>query len=213
MKSINKKRQFFIIFITFLVFSVHLSKAASEEGYIYSRPSNITADFDNNKLIVTAKPEIWNPMPNMIKFGDEYLLNFGLAFKLSVLNNTNLISYTEKFTTTLVGHTSIPSGLSQQNLVTAVYNFSHNFSNKFQEGELFKAIIYINTVVPTIIDQHSGINGTKVIIENNNLTIVTVNPSSWGEIKSTANVLLIESVIFVSIALGYLRVKSKSTRK
>ena len=183
---------------------------AYQTDCLYSRPSNITTEFIDNKLIIKSTPEIWNPSSNSFKNENSNLLNFELIFNMNIINNTKSITYTDEILSTLLGYTEIPSGISKQNTFTKTYTFSYNFSNKFQEQELFKAVIEIYTVAPEIITQHSSINGTSINIENNNLSISTVQPNSWGEVQvNTTNSFIVESLLCIGIIVGLLRSKLK----
>jgi len=183
-------------------------EALPEKGYIYSKPTELNAIFDDYKLIVTCRPEIWNPSTKSYSFQNQNL-NFGILFSIRIINDTIGISYNETTLTTLLAFNSIPSGLSKQNLFTATYTFSRNFNINFQKDEFFKATIDIITLRPYGIDLHSSINGTSVNINNNNISITTVNPENWGNVSGITFSFSIRSIIPILLVLVILKRKNR----
>jgi hypothetical protein len=196
-----------IVLMLFLFGSMKANASIDTNGDIYSMPVSINASLDENIVVVSARPEIWNPSNGITSTSVEFHIKFDLTIK----NNSLNLNYTTVLMKTEIGFTGIPSGLSRQNTFTATYNFSSTLEEAFNGTNLFNATINIYTVAPESIKSsynHESINGSKIHLKNNSTIIENATPlSDWG---NTTTVSWFTPLILVAfVGIGIIRIKKK----
>lgn len=205
MKNLNVTKLISVIILDILlIFGLNFATIAFMGGHLYSKPTNVTAKFSNSALVIGAAPQIWNPTYVPMSAGD-----FKIDFQIHIFNNTNSMSYnySKQVMQTLVYYQNILPGLNTENYFKAIFNFTIDISSLFNETSPFVANISIVTVSPPSMQSNTNIRGTTVIIQNNNITIVTVNPKDWGSLRIINTTFILESLIIMAITVGVLRYK------
>ncbi|MHA2104933.1 MAG: hypothetical protein ACW981_16010 [Candidatus Hodarchaeales archaeon] len=201
-----------IALVLFLFSLTNVNASIDTSGEIYSMPIDISASLDENIVTVNAKPEIWNPGDGISTGPFDFLVKFNLT----ILNNSQSLTYETTNGQTLIGFIGIPSGISTQNTFTATYNFSSTLEEEFNGSNLFNATVEIYTTAPSNIEDnydHIAISGSKVHIKNNITVIQQASPvNNWGEInRGVESVPWFGPISFlVLIGVGLARYKRKN---
>lgn len=202
-KSSFKKGVQFILLNFLLIFSLIIVQTLIQEGPLYSKPAHVSAEFNHNILRIDAVPEVWNPSIVPLASGN----NFKIVFQMHIFTNTKSITYTKEVMQTLEFYPSISPGLNDLNTFIVSFNFSYDFSNKFNQGDLFIANISIDTV--SIIPSQTSISGTTVLIQNNDLTTILTHQKTWGGIILVNNTVVFESIVLIGLTAGIYYYKTK----